>query len=106
MTIVEAPVGITSGVDTHLDKHVAAALDPLGRLVGTESFDADAAGYKALLVWLEDFGEVTKVGVEGTGSYGGKLQSAFSASHQVTRNAVTCRFAIRRHIVPANRVRY
>ena len=48
MTIVEAPPGITGGVDTHLDTHVAAALDPLGRLVGTESFDADAAGYKAL----------------------------------------------------------
>ena len=42
----------------------------LGRLVGTESFDADAGGYKALLGWLEGFGQVTKVGVEGTGSYG------------------------------------
>jgi transposase len=70
MTIVEAAPGVTGGVDTHLDKHVAAALDPLGRLVGTESFGADAAGYKALLSWLEAFGEVTKVGVEGTGSYG------------------------------------
>jgi transposase len=45
-------------------------LDPLGRLVGTESFDADAAGYKALFAWLEEFGQVAKVGVEGTGSYG------------------------------------
>jgi transposase len=70
MTIVEAAPGITGGVDTHLDNHVAAALDPLGRLVGTESFPADAAGYKALLGWLEEFGDVTKVGVEGTGSYG------------------------------------
>jgi hypothetical protein len=52
MTIVEAPPGITGGVDTHLDTHVAAALDPLGWLVGTESFNADAAGYKALLAWL------------------------------------------------------
>ena len=73
MTIVEAPVGITGGVDTHLDTHVAAALDPLGRLVGTESFDADAAGYKALLSWLETFGQVDKIGVEGTGSYGAGL---------------------------------
>jgi transposase len=70
MTIVEAPVGITGGVDTHLDTHVAAALDPLGRLISTESFDADAAGYKALLAWLETFGQVDKIGVEGTGSYG------------------------------------
>ncbi len=46
------------------------ALVPLGRLVGTQSFNADAAGYKALLNWLEAFGQVTKVGVEGTGSYG------------------------------------
>jgi hypothetical protein len=70
MTIVEAAPGITGGVDTHLDKHVAAALDPLGRLVGTESFPADAGGYKSLLGWLEEFGRVTKVGVEGTSSYG------------------------------------
>jgi transposase len=70
MTIVEAPPGITGGVDTHLDAHVAAALDPLGRLIGTESFPADAAGYKALLAWHEGFGQVTKVGIEGTISYG------------------------------------
>ncbi len=72
MTIVEAAPGITGGVDTHLDKHVAAALDPLGRLVGTESFDADAGGYKALLIWLESFGQVAKVGVEGTGVLWGR----------------------------------
>jgi transposase len=54
----------------NLDAHVAAALDPLGRLVGTESFKADAVGYKALLAWLETFGQVTMIGVEGTGSYG------------------------------------
>ena len=72
MTIVEAR-GITGGVDTHLDVHVAAALDPLGGLLGTESFSTDPAGYKALLSWLEGFGDVTKIGVEGTGSYGAGL---------------------------------
>ncbi len=36
-------------------------------------FPTDAAGYKALLKWLESFGEVTKIGVEGTGSYGAGL---------------------------------
>ena len=29
MTIVEAARGVTGGVDTHLDVHVAAALDPV-----------------------------------------------------------------------------
>ena len=73
MTIVEAPPGITGGVDTHLETHVVAALDPLGRLIGSESFAADAAGYRALSAWLSQFGEVTKVGIEGTGTYGAGL---------------------------------
>ena len=73
MTIVEAARGITGGVDTHRDVHVAAALDPLGGLLGSESFSTDSAGYKALLGWLETFGVVIKIGVEGTGSYGSGL---------------------------------
>ena len=73
MTIVEAARGVTGGVDTHLDVHVAAALDPLGALLGTERFGTDPSGYKSLLAWLESFGAVTKVGVEGTGSYGAGL---------------------------------
>jgi transposase len=73
MTIVEAARGVTGGVDTHLDVHVAAALDPLGGLLGTERFETDSAGYKALLTWLETFGAVTKIGVEGTGSCGSGL---------------------------------
>jgi transposase len=73
MTIVEAARGVTGGVDTHLDVHVAAALDSVGGLLGSESFDTTPAGYKELLAWLETFGSVTKVGVEGTGSYGAGL---------------------------------
>ena len=73
MTIVEAARGITGGVDTHRDVHVAAALDPLGGLLGSESFSTDPSGYKELLAWLESFGQVTKIGVEGTGSYGSGL---------------------------------
>jgi hypothetical protein len=35
MTAVEAGRGVTGGVDTHRDVHVAAALDPLGGLLGS-----------------------------------------------------------------------
>ena len=31
---------VTGGVDTHKDTHVAAALDELGRVLGTEAFPA------------------------------------------------------------------
>ncbi len=40
---------ITGGVDTHLDVHVAAALDGRGAQLGVESFAATAAGYRDLL---------------------------------------------------------
>jgi transposase len=73
MTIVEATRQITGGVDTHLDVHVAAALDHVGGLLGVQSFAVGPDGYEALLAWLESFGKVGKVGVEGTGSYGAGL---------------------------------
>ena len=43
MTIVETRA-VTGGVDTHADMHVAAALDPIGGLLGVEEFPATAAG--------------------------------------------------------------
>jgi transposase len=73
MTIVEAARTVTGGIDTHGDVHVAAALDLVGGLLGTEAFAADPAGYRALLTWFEGFGAVEKVGIEGTGAYGAGL---------------------------------
>src|SRR4029450_4176349 len=73
MTIVEGTRAVTGGVDTHLDVHVAAALDDVGGLLGVESFEASPAGNDKLLCWLGSFGSVVRVGVEGTGSYGAGL---------------------------------
>ena len=43
---------ITGGVDTHADVHVAAALDPVGGLLGVREFPVTAAGYAPLPGWL------------------------------------------------------
>jgi transposase len=72
MTIVESRA-VTGGVDTHADAHVAAALDSIGGLLGVKSFATTPTGYDELLSWLGSFGEVSLVGVEGTGSYGAGL---------------------------------
>jgi transposase len=48
-------------------------VDPNGGLLGEEEFEVSAAGYEKLLRWLTWFGAVTRVGVEGTGSYGAEL---------------------------------
>ena len=47
-TMTDEMAKITGGVDTHKDVHVAAALDGVGRVMGTESFPATAAGYSEL----------------------------------------------------------
>ncbi len=73
MTIVEPTRSITGGVDTHLDTHVAAAVDANGGLLGVESFPTTTAGLAELHDWLAGFGALARVGVEGTGAYGAGL---------------------------------
>jgi transposase len=72
MTIVETRP-ITGGVDTHLDLHVAAALDANGGTLGVESFPTTPAGFTDLHRWLCSFGSLCRVGVGGTGAYGAGL---------------------------------
>ena len=77
--IAEQELPVTGGVDTHVDMHVAAAVDQAGRVLGTQAFPADAAGYQAALAWMSAHGELAKVGVEGTGSYGAGLARYLAA---------------------------
>jgi len=69
-TMTETITGVTIGVDTHSEFHVAAVLDERGRELGTERFDANASGYKALIRWAASFGPITGAGIEGCGSWG------------------------------------
>src|SRR6516225_4357387 len=55
MTIVEATRSVVGGIDTHSQVHVAAALDDVGGLLGSESFAATPVGYAAALSWFEGF---------------------------------------------------
>jgi transposase len=76
-------VRIFGGVDTHADTHTVAAVDAAGQLLGHATFAATVAGYRRLLAWLRGQagpdGEVAKVGVEGTGSYGAGLARFLTA---------------------------
>jgi transposase len=75
-------VTVFGGVDTHKDVHVAAVVDERGRILDTAPFEANSKGYAALRKWLESFGTLAKVGVEGTGAYGAGL-ARYLADHGV-----------------------
>src|SRR4051794_5196174 len=71
MTRTAGPV--TGGVDTHGDTHHAAVIDQVGRHLNDQEFATDPAGYRQLLRWLRGQGDLQRVGIEGTGSYGAGL---------------------------------
>jgi hypothetical protein len=76
LTIVETRA-ITGGVDTHADVHVAAALDPVGGLLGVREFPTTPAGYAGLLGWR--FMACKRSGVRIFVATGQKLNSKFRA---------------------------
>jgi hypothetical protein len=66
-------IPVVGGVDTHKDLHVAAVVDDNDQVLGTQSFATTRQGYKLMLTWMRSFGDLQRIGVECTGSYGAGL---------------------------------
>jgi transposase len=64
---------VTGGVDTHKDIHVAAVVDAHDRVLATASFATTRQGCGKMLAWMRSHGDLRRVGVECTGSYGAGL---------------------------------
>jgi transposase len=64
---------IVGGVDTHKDLHVAAVVDEQDRVIETRCFATTRQGYRQMLVWMRSFGELQRIGIESSGSYGAGL---------------------------------
>ena len=72
--------GVVLGVDTHLELHVAVAVDQLGRRLGELTVPSTTRGYERLLRWAEGFSPVGCAGIEGTSSYGAGLSRHLKAA--------------------------
>lgn len=79
-TMTNSETVVTGGVDTHGQTHHAAALDGVGRELGNREFPTTPSGYRALLHWLRGYGQLERVGIEGTGTYGAALARHLSAA--------------------------
>src|SRR6186997_2781876 len=64
---------VIGGVDTHKDLHVAAVVDERDCILGTRCFATTRQGYRQMLAWMRSFGELQRIGIESTGSYGAGL---------------------------------
>lgn len=61
---------VIGGIDTHQELRVAAVIDTAEAALATHSFSTTRAGYRPLIRWMRSFGDIARIGVEGTGSYG------------------------------------
>lgn len=73
-------VQVIGGLDTHADTHTVAAIDTLGRYLGCTVVPATAAGSGQALAWLSGHGQLSCVGIEGTGSYGAGIARYLAAA--------------------------
>ncbi|MFF0457759.1 IS110 family transposase [Nocardia africana] len=72
------------GVDTHTDTHHVAIVNEHGKKLADREFPTTAAGYTGIKRWITSFGQVMRIGIEGTGSYGVALaRHLHSRGHDV-----------------------
>ncbi len=82
-TMTTTTPGVTGGVDTHGQTHHAAVLDHLGRQLGDREFPTTPSGYRSLLAWMAGHGQLERIEVEGTGTYGAALTRQLRATADV-----------------------
>jgi transposase len=70
---------VVAGVDAHTDEHHVAVVDLQGRRLAAAAFPATGSGYRELISWLLELGEVERIGVESTGAYAAGLVRALVA---------------------------
>jgi transposase len=58
------------GIDGHIATLAACAVDDVGQPVAEATFANTLAGFGALLAWLDDVGDIGRIGLEGSAGYG------------------------------------
>ena len=80
---------VAIGVDPSKSSLAVAAVDPLGRVVGTAEFSNDPRGHRALLGWVGERGPDRVIGIECSLSYGATLSRVLLRSGEDVREVPT-----------------
>jgi transposase len=78
--IVTESTLIVAGADTHADTIHLAAISMTGAAIGDREFPTTRAGYAAAIRFLTSLGQVERIGVEGTASYGAGFTRTLTAA--------------------------
>jgi len=91
------PEAVVGGADTHADTVHVALITVLGQDLADRQFPTTPAGYRAAVEFLYSRGPITRVGIEGTSSYGvGLCRAARAGGLQVLEVNHTTRAERRR----------
>jgi transposase len=71
---------IVAGADTHADTIHVAAISLTGAAIGDREFPTTRTGYAAAIRFLHSLGQVERIGVEGTASYGAGFTRALTTA--------------------------
>ena len=70
MTTPTSVGGNVVGIDPHKRTLSACVLSPTGAVLGVEHFKVSGVGHRALEAWIQSFGPVARIGIEGAGGLG------------------------------------
>jgi Transposase len=82
-------VEVAIGVDPSKSSLAVAAVDPLGRVVGTAAFPNDSRGYRTLLRWARERSPDRVIGIECSLSFGATLSRLLLRSGEDVREVPT-----------------
>jgi transposase len=71
---------IVAGADTHADTIHVAAVTMTGAAISDREFPSTRSGYTAAIGFLTSLGQVERIGIEGTASYGAGFTRAVTAA--------------------------
>lgn len=76
---------VAIGVDSHKASLAAAAVDPLGRVIGAQEFPNSPEGHEALLGWVRRHDPDRRIGIECSLSYGAAATRVLLAHREDVR---------------------
>lgn len=83
-----ADLQVYAGIDTHADTNHVAIISQLGHKLADAQFPTTGNGYHELLKFVLSFGQILRIGIEGTASYGAGITAYLRSQGVLVREVI------------------